>query len=94
MFSRLLIQIFMVQYKLFLPDNRENTQFTGKVREKLFFWFSVNSISIKLFEIADSVFHGFRINLLLVHRFSQKIRIYREIPVEIFFFISVNFNYY
>ena len=41
------------------PDNLENLLFNGKFREKLIFFFSVNSISLKVFNDADCEFNGF-----------------------------------
>ena len=48
--------------------------FTGKFLEKFFFCIFVNSVVIKVFEVADSDFYGFRFSTIMVFPY------YREIP--------------
>ena len=55
------------------PNNHENTEFTGKFRKNLIFCFSVNSVSIYVFRIADTKFRGFRLILIMVFRKYAKI---------------------
>ena len=54
------------------------------------FFLLVNSISIKVFKVADSEFYVFGIIRIMVFRIFMKYPIYREILEEIFFFFSFN----
>ena len=60
-FSRLLIPKLNVSVHLYydFPNNRGNIKFIGKFQNKFFYFFSVNLLTIKVFEDADSEFHGF-----------------------------------